>query len=145
MTDLLCQAESEDIDGNQTNGRKWAKKDNSNADVAIKKKESIMRYVADVCRLVQKAVKVFELLDTSKRGSIDNNDLYRALQVLDMTASTDEATDTQSSPGKISHETIVDMMTEFKPVQRGDVVREERGVITATLDDIIRIAKLINL
>lgn len=158
MTNLLYQAEDEDdvVSPKKQNpaqnvdddcSSKKTKTDNANAadTVTMKKKQNIMRYVADMCRLVQKAVKVYEMLDTSNRGSIDKEDMYRALQELDMTPTTSETPNTQNSSDKISYETIIDMMTEFKPIHRGGAIREEQGIISVTFDDILRITKLLNL
>lgn len=158
MTNLLYQAEHEDDAGSPKKqnpaqtvdddcSSKKTKTDTANAgdSVTMKKKQNIMRYVADMCRLVQKAVKVYEMLDTSNRGSINNEDMYRALQELDMTTATGETPSTQNSSDKISYEMIIDMMTEFKPIHRGGAIRDEQGIISVTFDDILRIAKLLNL
>ena len=87
----------------------------------------------------------YEMLDTSNRGSIDKEDMYRALQELDMTTTTGETANIQNSSDKISYETMIDMMTELKPIPRGDAIREEKGIISVTFDDVLRIAKLLNL
>ena len=158
MTNLLYQAEHKDNTGSPKKqsqaenvddcNAKKKKADNSNAaeedTVNMKKKQNIMSYVADMCRLVQKAIKVYEMLDASNRECIDKEDRYRALQELEMTTTTGETSNTQNSLGKISHETMINMMTKFKSIPRGDVIREDEGIITVTLDDIVEIAKLIN-
>ena len=161
MTNLLYQAESEgntgslkkqkqaqNVDDDSDSDPKKKKTDNSNAaedTVTMQKKQNIMRYVADMCRVVQKATKVYQMLDTSKRGSIDIEDMYRAIQELDLVTTTGETTNARNSSNKISHETIIDMMTEFKSIPKGFDSREEQGIISVSLDDIIRIAKQINL
>lgn len=89
-------------------------------------------------RLIHKAIKVYRMLDTSNRGCIEEEDLRRAIQELDATASGD------ANDGK-QYDYLVSMMTDFKPIPRDNVVREEKGNITVNCDDIVRIAKLVNL
>ena len=133
MTNLLYQAETEENDGSQED-RKNGTSDTEGA-VTLKQKQKIIRYVANMTRLIQKAIKVYRMIDTSNNGCINQEDLHRAIQELDSTPTTGETT------GKTSYEDILNMMTypRFNDVHGGD------GNITVNCDDIVRIAKLINL
>ena len=133
MTNLLYQAETEENDGSQED-RKNGTSDTEGA-VTLKQKQKIIRYVANMTRLIQKAIKVYRMIDTSNNGCINQDDLHRAIQELDSTPTTGETT------GKTSYEDILNMMTypRFNDVHGGD------GNITVNCDDIVRIAKLINL
>jgi hypothetical protein len=146
MNDLLYQAESEVNDAGQGDEKEGGNPSTEDA-VKLKQKQAIMRYVADMTRLVQKAIKVFNMLNSSNNGSIDRDDIYRAIRELDSTT-TGETTEDQNDPDN-KYDYIFSMMTDLIPIQvpRDDgshEVQRQRS-ITMNCDDIVRIAKLINL
>ena len=130
LVNLLHHAKTDANDGNQAEGKK--SNPSSEDALTLKQKNVISRYVADMTRLVQKAIKVFRMLDTKKKGSVDKDDIYRAIHELDSTTTTDGAVEDLNAPGN-KYEYIISMMTDFT------------GNITVYCDDIVRIAKLVNL
>jgi hypothetical protein len=131
VTNLLYDAEREVNDA----GQEKEQKDNPRTEsvLTVKQKENITRYVADMTRLVQKAIKVYHMLDTANKGSISRDDIYRAIRELDSTTS--EAPDS-------NYDYIVSMMTDFT-IPRGQT--EPQLMLSVNCDDIVRIAKLVNL
>jgi hypothetical protein len=125
MTDCLNRAE--------TNEPK-----NANA-VTVLQQEYIVRYVADTYRRVQKAIRVFQLLDVSSKGYLEDEDLYRALRDLSTTGATTDGPDPF-----LNEDTIGDMMGIAASSRDNDDCPDPNH-ITVTCDDIILMARLVNL
>ena len=125
MTDCLNRAE--------THEPKHAKP------VTVLQQEYIVRYVADTYRRVQKAIRVFQLLDVSSKGYLEDEDLYRALRDLSTTWATTDGPDPF-----LNDDTIGDMMGIAASSRDHDDCPDPNH-ITVTCDDIILMARLVNL
>lgn len=105
-------------------------------------------WVAQKYRQTMRAHRVFALLDAAGKGCVVGDDLHRAAFELwgsdDSNDKTNSKESTRSRPEQPLPSTVelMEMMQEFKPATMEE---EDEEDIILSLDDIVRIARLVNL
>jgi hypothetical protein len=116
---------------------------NAESDLQQQQQHNVLTYVANMYRLVQKATTVYQLLDTSNKGCVVAEDLYRAMNELNTTTTATTTSSNKKDESTVSYETVITMMTEFQQSIVTETASEDECILT--LEDIIHIAKLVNL
>ena len=108
--------------------------------VAINPKHNLELWAANTFRLLQKAVKVYNLLDPAGKGCIVPEDVLRSIGELQITGNVSSTTSRRESA--TSYEDVLAMMAEFTS---GSASLADKGEVVLTFHDIIKIARLVNL
>jgi hypothetical protein len=105
------------------------------------KQQNLERWAANAYRLLQKSIKVYNLLDISGKGCIVPEDIYRTMTELNITTSTGKShTATSKTGSEPSYDDVLAMMTEFT-----NASSSKNTEYTLSCEDIIRIARLVHL
>jgi hypothetical protein len=116
------------------NERRSTKKD------AVSPQQNLEVWAANTFRLVQKAVKVYNMLDVAGKGCIVPEDVHRAIGELQIAGNVRSTVSRKESA--TTFDDVLAMMAEFAS---GTAALSDETEVVLSCHDIIRIARLVNL
>jgi hypothetical protein len=107
---------------------------------AVNPQQNLEVWAANAFRLVQKAVKVYNMLDVAGKGCIVPEDVHRAIGELQITGNVSSTVSRKESA--TTFDDVLAMMAEFAS---GTAALSDETEVVLSCHDIIRIARLVNL